>query len=161
LTEIDAMSSLRLVPGQQAGPDALGILVPPGARTVLIVRPRALAWDLLLVRGPADTAFRDLGRDEAPAVAREFLAALERWCCGSAGHVEAVTASQGEGSLVWVDVGDFCLVVCARVPGKPYQPLLFTQTDEARRAARCIASILHPPAGAEQEVYFNTHHFAR
>src|SRR5437899_1184453 len=107
LRENDAMSALRVVSAEHAGPEAIGILVPPGARTVLIVRPRALAWDLLLVRGVAGTTFRELSRDEAPAVAREFLAALERWSRGGIGHVEAVAASGGEGHLVWVDVEEF------------------------------------------------------
>jgi hypothetical protein len=63
------MSPLRRVFGERSGPTALGILVPPGRRTVLILRPRALAWDLLLTHpGPA-APFRELGRDEAEAAA--------------------------------------------------------------------------------------------
>ncbi len=154
------MSSLRLVPADRAGPAALGILVPPGARTVLVVRPRTLSWDLLLVQGIAGDSFRELSREEAPGVARELFQALEGWNRGRTGLVEAVAASEGQGHLVWVDVGEFCLVVCARVPGQPYQPLLFAQADEARQAVKRIASILHPPEEAEQEVYFNTRYFA-
>ncbi len=155
------MSSLRLVPDDQAGPAALGILVPPGTRTLLIVRPRNLSWDLLLVQGIAGNSFRELDSAEAPGVAREFFLALENWSCGGIGLVEAVAASEGQGHFVWIDVGDFCLVVCARLPGQPYRPLVFGQLDEARQAVARITSILHPPEGMVQEVYFNTRHFTR
>jgi hypothetical protein len=154
------MSGLRIVLPDQAGPAALGILVPPGTRTVLIVRPRSLLWDLLLVQGVAGSAFREMSREEAPLVAREFYQALENWNCGGSGLVEAVPASEGEGNLIWIDVGEFCLVVCARLPGQPYQPLQFARLDEARMAAARITAILHPPQGSVQEVYFNTRHFA-
>ena len=64
------MCALRRVEGDRAGPDALGILVPPARRTFVILRPRALPWDLLLLRDPEAEAFRELGRDEAHAAAR-------------------------------------------------------------------------------------------
>ncbi len=37
------MGSFRRVEGEEAGPDALGILVPPGKRTFVILRPRLRA----------------------------------------------------------------------------------------------------------------------
>ena len=149
---------LRRVEGDRAGPDALGILLPPGERTVLIVRPRALCWDLLLVRGLAGTAFRELGRHEAAGVAQAFFVALEEWNRGGPGHVAAVAASEGDGFLVWADVGDFALVACERLPGQPYRPAVLHAAD-APRAVDLITAALHPAAG-QREVYFNTRHFA-
>jgi hypothetical protein len=154
------MTALRRIEGDRAGPGALGILVPPGPRTVLIVRPRPLDLDLLLVQGVAGTAFRELSREEAPAVAAAFYRALEAWSLGGPGHVGAAAGSEG-GYFVWLDVGDFALVVCARVPGQPYQPLVYDAEDEARAAADRLRTILHPAPGTTQEVYFNTRHFER
>jgi hypothetical protein len=159
---------LRRVSDERAGPDALGILLPPGlrpgpgARTVLIVRPRALRWDLLLVQGVASTAFRELARHEAAATAQAFYAALEDWNRGKGpGHIGAVATSDGGGGfLVWVDVGDFVLVACERVPGQPYRPALFA-AEEAHRVAALLGAVLRPTAPAQQEVYFNTRHFVR
>lgn len=151
--------SLRHVSGEQAGPAAVGILLPPGARTVLIVRPRALSWDLLLVQGLAGTTFRELAAEEAAAVAHEFYRALEAWNCDGPGQVAAV-AADGGGYLVWADVGDFALVVCERLPGQPYRPAVFT-AEEARQAAALVGAVLRPTPPAQQEVYFNTRYFAR
>jgi hypothetical protein len=149
--------TFRLVSGNKAGPAALGILVPPGTRTVLVVRPRSLGWDLLLVRGVAGTAFREMDREEASATARSLFDALQEWGRGGPGVVQPV---RGEGGfLVWIDVGDFCLVACERRPGQPYRPLLLAAEDEARQVASHIAAVLHPPEHGEQEVYFNTRHF--
>ena len=66
------MNAFRLVEAEKAGPMALGILVPPGPRTLLILRPRVLKeLDLLVVQsdrrtGPT-TTFRVFGREEATA----------------------------------------------------------------------------------------------
>lgn len=151
------MSSLRLVADERAGPTALGILLPPGMRTVLIVRPRALGWDLLLVQGMSGTTFRQMGQEEAKGVARTFFDALQEWGRGAPGHVGVVPSASGH--LVWVDVGDFCLVACERQPGQPYRLLSFADEDEARQAAARTAVVLHPPQNVDQEVYFNTRHF--
>ena len=151
--------SLRRVTDDCAGPEALGILLPPGGRTVLIVRPRALPWDLLLVQGVAGTSFRSLSRAEAPLVAQAFYRALEEWNRGGPGHVGA--AADTTGYLVWVDVGDFALVACERIPGQPYRPMQFPAEDEAHAAVGRITAALCPPAPAEQEVYFNTRNFVR
>src|ERR1700730_5167165 len=71
------MSPLRRVLGDRAGPTAVGILVPPGPRTVVILRPRALAWDLLLVRG--DATFQEIESHEAEAIVQGLARALEDW----------------------------------------------------------------------------------
>jgi len=151
--------ALRRVSDDRAGPNALGILLPPGTRSVLIVRPRALRWDLLLVQGVAGTSFRSLSRAEAPLVAQAFFRALEEWNSGGPGHVGVVASTDTTGHLVWADVGDFALVACERVPGQPYRPTLFAAEDEARAAVALIAGALCPPGHTEQEVYINTRHF--
>ena len=63
------MSAFRRVEAQHAGGNALGILVPPGARTVVILRARSLGWDLLPAAWNGNPAsapvFSVFGRDEA------------------------------------------------------------------------------------------------
>jgi hypothetical protein len=41
------MPAFCRVDAQRAGPAALGILVPPGDKTLVVLRPRGLEWDLL------------------------------------------------------------------------------------------------------------------
>src|SRR5262249_26026411 len=159
-TPTTEMTALRRVQDELAGPGAVGILLPPGARTVLIVRPRTLAWDLLLMESVAGNAFRELTREEAPGVVQAFLVDWETWTCGGPGCVQAVASSNGEGAIVWIDIGDFTLAACARVPGQPYEPARFPTTSEADEAARKLPAVLHPENG-EPEVYINTRHFAR
>src|SRR5260370_18910840 len=72
------MCPLRLVEDADAGPDAVGILVPPCKRTVVILRPRALIWDLLLTEEGlprAGSPFRELTQMEACAAPRRIYAA--------------------------------------------------------------------------------------
>jgi hypothetical protein len=158
------MPAFRRVNGDQAGPGALGLLVPPGRRTLLIVRPRALAWDLVIVHssrktGPT-TSFREFGRDEALAASEGLYLALEEWTAGGPGRVEAAPAA-GAGYVVLAQIGIFPLLVCSRKPGRPYEPLVFPELPEAQQAAAAVAVALRPAAGTEREIYFNTHHFAR
>jgi hypothetical protein len=157
------MSAFRRVNDDQAGPAALGLLTPPGQRTLVILRPRALAWDLLVVhsdrRSGPTTTFREFGRAEAEAASEGLFLALEKWSGGGAGSVEAVPA--GDSYHVRVQVGIFPLLVCLREPGKPYRPLVLTQREEAEQAARALLRVLCPSAGAGQEVYFNRRHFGR
>ena len=86
------MAALRRVSDEMAGPGAVGLLLPPGARTVLIVRPRTLAWDLLLMRSAAGSAFRELTRTEAPAVVQAFLA---DWIDGGSSFSTLLTSTDG------------------------------------------------------------------
>jgi hypothetical protein len=159
------MAAFRRVSGDQAGPAALGILLPPGRRTVLIVRPRALAWDLLVVRTDRQTGlttvFRDFGREEAEAASEGLLLALERWAAGGPGRVEPVPTEAADGYHVRATVGLFPLLLCPREPGRPYRPGVFAARAEAAAAAAALAAVLHPAAGAEQEVYLNARHFSR
>lgn len=155
------MAALRRVADERAGPEAVGILLPPGKRTVLIVRPRALEWDLLLVDGVAGSTFRELTREEAPGVADAFYRALERWSRGGPGTVQAVACTDRPGYQLWLDLEDYAMVACARVPGQPYQPLIIAEEQPARIAAARIGVALRPPANGEREVYCNTRNFAR
>jgi hypothetical protein len=150
-----SMCPLRRVDDDRAGPAALGVLVPPGRRTFLILRPRSLAWDLVLLRGAEGKAFRDMNRDEAQVVAGALLRALDK----AGGHVEEVAHPDGR---LWLRarVGPYALLVCPRLPGQPYQPEAFPDAASARAAAAELAPILCPPPGVEQECYCNTRHFS-
>lgn len=158
------MAAFRLVNADQAGPRALGLLVPPGRRrTLVIVRPRLLPWDLLIVHshcrtGPT-TTFRDFGREEAAAACEGLVQALQEWAAGGPGLLDAVPADGG--CLVRGEVGIFPLLACLRRPGQAYQPMLFPDLGEAQDAAAALTAVLRPAADAEQELYLNTRHFAR
>jgi hypothetical protein len=157
--------SLQRVEARQAGPDALGILLPPGARTVLILRPRSVAWDLLLVRsgegGEAGTPFLHLEAEEGQAMAEGVLRALQRWVAGGSGKVDAAVAPDGVGYWVQAEVGAFPLIACERRPGQPYRPAAFAGAEEAEAAAAAIAAALCPSPGIGLEVYLNMRHFGK
>ena len=153
------MCPLRRVEDHRAGSSALGILVPPGRRTCLIVRPRSLSWDLLLLQPGAACTFHEMPRDEAGRLAHELYQALRQWSDGASGHVEEVTCPDGRGFWLRVRVGSFALLACGRQPGQPYQPLVFGDAETALTAAAQLRAILRPPAHVEQEVYLNTRHF--
>jgi hypothetical protein len=150
------MCPLRRVEDRRAGPAALGILAPPGRRTFLILRPRALSWDLLLLRDDG-AAFAELSREQAQASAHCLLGALEDEADGD--PFEAAFLPGG-GCWLRVRVRSYRFVVCARAPGQAYRPLAFADAAAAEAAAERLAPLLFPPAGAEQEVYLNAHHFA-
>ena len=153
------MCPLRRVEDHRAGPSALGILVPPGRRTVLILRPRSLSWDLLVSQLDAPGVFRELRREEGNASAEELYRALGNWSNGAAGRVEEIACPNGSGFWVRVSVGSFVLLACGREPGKAYRALTFPDADAALTAAGQIRSVLCPRIGIEQEVYLNTRHF--
>ncbi len=159
------MPHFRQVEDNLAGPLALGILVPPGRRTVVILRPRALDWDLLPVQaegnGGPGPAFWQGTAPQGTGLAREILSALDEWADGGLGRVEPVPAAGGTGYQVHAGVGRFVLITCARIPGEPYQPMVFSKVDEALTAAERIASVLCPGPDTNQEIYFNTANFAR
>lgn len=62
------MGVFSRVEADRAGPDALGILVPPSRQTFLILRARNLPTDLVLTRD--DDTFQVLTHDEASAAAQ-------------------------------------------------------------------------------------------
>jgi hypothetical protein len=146
------MGAFRRVEGELAGPSALGILVPPGRRTFVILRPRALPWDLLLLRG--DGSALELAHDEASAAAQALYRALRE------GAVAVEPGPDPAGWRVRARVGAFALLACPREPGRPYRPLLCPEA-EAIRSAAALAAVLCPAPGAEQEVYFNVRFFER
>jgi hypothetical protein len=159
------MSSLRRVSDDRAGPSALGILVPPGRHTFVILRPRALDLDLLLVKrdaaGNPSLEFRPVTQAEAASLAQALYGALQAWAAGGSGRVEVVPAGACGAAYLRAQVGVFPLVACRRTPGKPYQPAAFAEAGEAEAAAAALRATLCPPAGGEQEVYLNTRNFAR
>ncbi len=154
------MCPLRRVEGSLAGPSALGILVPPGRRTFLILRPRALSWDLLLLRPESVNAFREVSHVEADRLAHEMLQALRNWSEGASGHVEEIACPDGSGFWLRVRVASFALLACRRQPGQPYSPYTFPDVETALMAATQVRKVLRPPDKIDQEVYLNTHHFA-
>jgi hypothetical protein len=153
----------RRVETREAGPSALGILVPPGRRTVVILRPRSLAWDLLaaLWDGDCETppVFCTFDRDEAVRVARSLQQALEVWVKVGVNPVETLGDPKGERFGVWLHTDEYVWVLCRRTPGETYQPVVFPTREEARRVAEQLTPIFWPSAGAEQEYYFNTQQF--
>jgi hypothetical protein len=157
--------SLRWVEANRAGPAALGILLPPGPRTVLILRPRLVPWDLLLVRsgagGEVGTPFLHLEPDEGQVMAEGVLRALQRWAGGGPGQVDVALAPDGAGYWVQVEVGAFPLIACERRPGQPYRPAAFASAADAAGAAAAIAAALCPTGDSGLEVYLNTRHFTR
>ncbi len=116
------MSAFRRVEGREAGPAALGVLAPPGRRTFLILRPRALPWDLVLLRPAHPSIFCEMDRDEAAAAAGEVARALEAWAAGGPGRVETAEAPQGPGVWVRVHAGTFALLLCPRAPDNRTRP---------------------------------------
>jgi hypothetical protein len=157
------MSPFRRVSGAEAGPSALGVLVPPGRRTTVILRPRSLDYDLLPLR-PApvhgsSVTFLEVSRMESENVARRVHQALESWVGDGVGRVEAVALTTG---AWWVraEVGPFTFLACRRSPGQSYQPAEFAAVEEARELALGLAAVLCPAESGSQEIYFNTRNFA-
>ena len=156
------MCPLRLVEDADAGSDAVGILVPPGKRTVVILRPRALIWDLLLTEealAHAGSPFRELTQTEACAAARGVFDGLKEWFSGGPGGMEVQSSPAGAGYWVRARTGPITLLACLRIPGQPYRPLHFKSAMDARETAATLATVLFPTADREQEIYFNTRHF--
>ncbi|MBI2803671.1 MAG: hypothetical protein HYX68_01645 [Planctomycetes bacterium] len=146
-----------------AGGNALGILVPPGARTLVVLRPRALAFDLLPAQwdGSHDHApeFSSFSRDEAAGVARRVFAALELAVAAGINPVQTVGDARGERFQIWLRGDDFVWIACRRVPGQAYEPMTFATQAEATREAEKLAAMVWPALDARQEVYFNTQSF--
>lgn len=139
------MGSFRKVEGEKAGPDALGILIPPAKRTFVILRPRALPWDAVLCRGSLDLTFADLSHDEANAAALGLFRALR----------EGASVQQLADGRLLIVAGRFALLICPRQPGRPYAALV----GDTGEAAALWSAVLSPIG--EQEVYFNTRFFER
>jgi hypothetical protein len=155
------MPAFRSVNGAAAGPAALGILVPPGQRTVVVVRPRSLDFDLVVLScaavGALINGFLETEPGEAAILADGLRRALETNAARGAGQIQLVPNPNG--FWVRVEVGAFGLVVCPRQPGQAYRPLCLPTEADARRTADAVAALLAPGPDANQEVYLNTQHF--
>jgi hypothetical protein len=159
------MPAFRRVEAQRAGATALGILVPPGAKTLVILRPRGLEWDLLPARWAGDAGtppvFCRFDRDEAALVARRLHQALEETVLRGKDPVETFGDPVGQKFQVWVRTTEYVWILCRRRPGQAYEPLIFAGRQEAENAGRRLGPFLHPAPDANQEYYFNTQNFAR
>jgi hypothetical protein len=156
-------SPFRRVEARSAGPQALGILVPPGRRTLVILRPRSLPWDLLPARWDGDArqppVFCPFERDEAAVVARRLHQALEQAVAGGVNPVQTIGDEEGQRFQVWVHTGEHVWMVCRRAPGEAYQPIVFASRAEAESAALSLTPIIWPALERQQEIYFNTQQF--
>ena len=144
---------------KHANATALGILVPQGAKTLVIVRPRALTFDLLPARWNGETGhapqFCAFTRDEAAQVARRLIASLET------AEVNPVqTFGQGDCFQIWLRAGEFVWIVCRRAPGEAYQPILFATREVAVRDAEKLTAFVWPDPDASQQYYVNTQSFS-
>jgi hypothetical protein len=159
------MAAFRRVDDHRASPSALGILVPPGQRTIVILRPRAVGWDLLALQPGAGTgplvAFCDFEREQAARVARQVQQELAAGAYEGVNPVQTIAGPGPHGYRVCVRAGGLTWLACLRLPGQPYRPVDFATLDEAQDAARRLARFVHPPADADQEFYFNTQNFSR
>ncbi len=153
------MTLIRIDP-KRAGPTAFGVLIPHGAKTLVILRPRALEWDLLPARwddqrehAPEFCAF---ARDEAAGVARKLVAALEAAVADGVCPVQTFGDPVGRQLQVWLRAAELVWIVCQRTPGQAYQPMIFHTLEEATSAGEKIAAIVWPNEDAKQEYYVNT-----
>jgi hypothetical protein len=142
-----------------AGPRALGILVPPGKRTLVILRPRALNWDLVLERPPAaaQPGLWELHPLEAKPLVVSLRALLAN---GMPANTELVRAKAESEIQVRVLLGELRMMVCDRAAGQSYRPSRFPGESEASSVAAMIRAILSPGVDANQELYCNTRHFS-
>lgn len=159
------MPAFRRVLGERAGPTAVGVLVPPGKRTLVVVRPRALHWDLVLAQPGADgkpgVGFQEMGRNFAGNAAQKLSQALIHWAEEGLGGAQTLPAPAGEGFWVWADIEGMLLVACPRQPGEAYRPATFASEEETRDAVAQITAALRPAPDANRELYTNTQHFNR
>jgi hypothetical protein len=131
---------------------------------LIVLRPRALDVDLVLLRPDADegtgSGFMEMTRQQAGVDAQKLAQALVNWANGGSGCVEVVPADEDR-FWVRVDVETFALLACARLPGQPYAPKLFGTFEEAERVADALRAVLCPSADANQELYTNLSQFGR
>jgi hypothetical protein len=158
------MPAFRRVDARLAGPRALGILVPPGQQTVVILRPRALLLDLLPLRPGLEqvqpAVFCALGRDEAAGLARRAHDALARGAGRDPNPVEVVASGPRERFGVAVHIEGMLWIACQRADGRAYEPAFWPSLEEAAALAARLTPIVWPATEAGQEFYFNTQAFA-
>jgi hypothetical protein len=148
---------------KQAGAAALGILVPTGTPTLVIVRPRALSWDLIPARWDGDgqhpPQFCAFSRDEAATVARRLVKSLEAALERGVNPLETFGDAGGASCGIWLRTDEFVWIVCRRVQGQAYQPMIWASMAEAASEAEKITPFVWPAAEARQQYYFNTQNF--
>jgi hypothetical protein len=158
------MPAFRRTDAQRAGAAALGILIPPGLSTFVILRPRGLDWDLLPARWAGEAAsapvFSRFGREEAALVARRLQQALEEAVSAGKNPVETFGNPASQQFQVWVRTEEHVWILCRRRPGQAYEPLVFANQVDAENAGCRLTRFLHPAPDANQEYYFNTQYFA-
>ena len=155
------MPAFRRVDARNAGATALGILVPPGATTLVILRPRGLEWALLPARWQRDVErapeFCQFTRDEAALVAQRLPQTLEG--AVAAGENPVQSFGKSDQIQLWVRGGDYVWILCRRRPGQPYEPVVFASQDDAASTGCRLEPYLFPAPGANQQFYFNTQSF--
>jgi hypothetical protein len=153
---------LRRVFANRAGPNAIGLLIPPGPRTVVIMRPRSVPWDFLCIHPDADTIrFREFAREEAEAVAESLGEALEKDGTGANDKIETMPAPGSPGCCLRIALDRFHLFACPRAPGQAYRLMVWATPEEAMQAATALRQSLYPDDGETREIYFNSRHFTR
>jgi hypothetical protein len=159
------MPAFRRVLGERAGPTAVGVLVPPGKRTLVVVRPRALPWDLVLTQfgpdGLPGAGFLEMGRNPAGNAAQKLSQALIHWAEEGLGEARTCPAADGDGCWIWAEIEGHILLVCPRQPGEAYRPAHFANLEDAAKAIALITAALRPTHDANCELYTNTQHFNR
>lgn len=147
----------RRVDPKHASDSAIGILIPFGARTPVILRLRALGIDLLPARWDGDPAhpptFCVFSRDEAAGVARRLVHSLE-----SAATCPVQTFGGSEAVQIWLRTDELVWIACRSSGGHAYQPLTFATLDDATREAEKIVPLVWP-LDRVQEYYVNTQNF--
>lgn len=159
------MPAFRRVESRQAGTCALGILIPPGPRAAIVVRPRAIPWDLRPATwngvGSAAPTLCDFARAEAPGVARRFLAGLEWAVRAGRDPLEICQNEAGTAFQVWIKSADLIWIAGRREEGQPFRPEVFATEAEAVALGQLLLPFLWPAGDAEQEYYFNTQLFSQ
>jgi hypothetical protein len=158
------MSAFRRVDARKAGPEALGILVPPGTTSVVILRPRSLEWDLLPLAPGLEhvqpAVFATCGRDAAAGLARRVQLALESAVGREPHPLEVVCSAPDVAYGVCARIEGRLWIVCGRAGGQAYQPLLCPSPVEADGVVQRLLPYLWPKAGSGREYYFNTQAFS-
>src|SRR5438105_3741390 len=150
------MSAFVRVEARNADPTALGILVPPGATTLVILRPRGLEWDLLPARWAGNSraapAFCQFGRDEAALLARRVPECLEQ--AVQMGESPLQTFGNADRYQIWARCSDYVWIVCKRFAGERYEPALFSSRAEAEAIGASLEPYFYPAPDANQPYYF-------
>lgn len=148
------------VDADRAGPTALGVLIPPGKQTLIVVRPKPLPWDLLAARWDGDATrapvFCQFTREEAPGVARNLVQFLRDAVTKGTDPLQSF--GKPHCCQIWLRTPEYVWIVCNRTPGEGYRPVSFASLEDAHAAGEKLAQYLWPRQS--QEVYFNTQLFS-